>query len=187
MEDLSNLLGLTYTLGGELAKSSEVCSLLVSKHQCGIQTTAGYSSWLNGKVERHIRTSRNTIRAGLFDSNLPNNLWCFRMEDSTEKFNVIRHSSHGQSPHFVWYKEKRHISEIRVWGCAIEAKLQPKTTKALDYRTESGYYLGTAGTLDIGTQRIQMKLVIAQQHAFMNKEQSYLMENFLLVPNYLKA
>ena len=86
------------------------------------------------------------IRAGLFDSNLPNNLWCFRMEDSTEKFNAIRHSAHGQSPHFLWYKEKRHISEFRVWECAIEAKLPPTTTKAMDYRTESGYYLGTTGT-----------------------------------------
>ena len=40
----------------------------------------------------------------------------------------------------------RHISEFRVWGCAIEAKLPPITTKALDYRTESGYYLNTTGT-----------------------------------------
>ena len=118
--------------------------MLLGKHQCGIQTTAGYSSWLNGKAERHIRTSRNMIRAGLFDSNLPINLWCFKMEDSTEIYNAIKHSSHGESPHFLWYNIRRHISEFRVWRCAIEAK--PPPTQALKYRTEPGYFMGIKET-----------------------------------------
>ena len=67
------------------------------------------------------------------------------MEDSTDKYNALRHSAHGESPHFLWYNTRPHISNFRVWGCAIEAKLPP-TTKSLDHRTESGYYLGITST-----------------------------------------
>ena len=41
----------TTDLGGELAKLSEVCKLLVDKYQCGMHTTGGYLPWINGKVE----------------------------------------------------------------------------------------------------------------------------------------
>ena len=39
-------------LGGEFAKSSEFSSVLTDKHQCGVQTTVGYSSWWKRRKTR---------------------------------------------------------------------------------------------------------------------------------------
>ena len=78
--------------GGELARSSEFCNLLVEEFQCGLQTTGGYSSWLNGKVERHIRTLENTARKIRADANLPPSLWCFSYEHATDIYGAMLHS-----------------------------------------------------------------------------------------------
>ena len=42
--------------GGELSKSAELCEMLIKKHHYTIQTTTGYSSWINEKVEVHNKT-----------------------------------------------------------------------------------------------------------------------------------
>ena len=58
-------------LGGKLVRSGEFCNLLIEEYQWGLQTTSWYSSWLNGRAERHIRTLENTARKIRGDANLP--------------------------------------------------------------------------------------------------------------------
>ena len=67
--------------GGELARCLEICQLLIKKHKCGLQTTAGYSSWLNGKIESHNKTLARDWRKSSFDSDLPWKLWCLSLKD----------------------------------------------------------------------------------------------------------
>ena len=61
-------------IDGDLAHSNELCSLLYNEYQFGLQTTGGYSSWINGKVERNIRTLENMEIKTRCDSNLLTNL-----------------------------------------------------------------------------------------------------------------
>ena len=134
--------------GGELARSSEFCNLLVEEFQCGLQTTTGYSSWLNCKVERHIRTLENTARKIRADANLPPSLWCFSYEHATDIYGAMLHSAIKESPDYLWYGVRRSIHDFRVWGCHIEAMKGTKLTNSED-RTESGYFLGTTATRSV--------------------------------------
>ena len=80
-------------LGGELARSSEFCSMLMEEFQCGLQTTGGYSSWLNGKSKRHIRTIENISRRLQGDANLPSHLLCFSFEHATDILGATIHDA----------------------------------------------------------------------------------------------
>ena len=79
-------------LDGELVGSSEFFNLLVEEYQYGLQTTGGYSSWLNGKTERHIRPLENMARKIRGDSNLPTTLWCYAYEHATYVYGAMIHS-----------------------------------------------------------------------------------------------
>lgn len=57
--------------GGKLSRSSEVYELIHDDFQWGLQTAGGFLSWLNGKVETHIRTLENMERLTCYDANLP--------------------------------------------------------------------------------------------------------------------
>ena len=138
--------------GGELSKCSEACDLLIKKHQCTLQTTAGYSSWLNGKVKSHNKTSVRMCMKTLFDSGLDKSLWCLTGEDSNKTNQSLYHDGAKDSPHALWYITCPHISEFRVWGCYIEAKIPPDLIKKqgkLAEQVEQGYYMGTSGTNSI--------------------------------------
>ena len=132
--------------GGEISRSAEMCNMLISKHKCTIQTTAGYSLWLNGKAEVHNKTSCRMIRKTLFDAALPQFLWCCAMEDCTKVYRALYHEAAGDSPGFLWYKNRPHISEFRTWGCYLEAKVPDEKLKQLDSRIEKGHYMGTSAT-----------------------------------------
>ena len=87
-------------LDGELARSREFCNLFVKEYQCELQTTGIYSSWLNGKVERHIRTLENTARKIRCDENLPSTLWCYSYEHATYVYGAMIHSVTQESPDY---------------------------------------------------------------------------------------
>ena len=89
--------------GGELAGSSEFCALIKNKFAVGLERTGTYSSWLNGKAERHVQTACNMLRMGQTDHGLGDKLWCCKCEDTTQKYNAIVHSAHGEVPDFLYY------------------------------------------------------------------------------------
>ena len=135
--------------GGELARSAEFCELLIH-HSITLQQTAGYTSFLNGKVERHIQTCKNMTRCIHIDSGLDNKFWCFADEYSTKIYNILSHSAlDGESPDFFWYNERTSIHDIRCFGCqAIFYSVVPNTTD-ITPRGVKGYYLGTTATKEV--------------------------------------
>ena len=135
--------------GGELARSAEFCDLLVH-HSITLQQTAGYTSFLNGKAERHIQTAKNLTRCIHIDSGLDDKFWCFADEYSTTIYNSISHSAlDGESPDYIWYKKRCSIHDVRCFGCqAIFYLVLPSTTD-IKPRGVKGYYLGTTATKEV--------------------------------------
>ena len=86
-----------------------------------LQTTAGYSSWLNGKAERHIRTLENTARKMRGETNLPAKLWCYSYEHVTDIYRSMIHLATHEYPDYQWYGTRQSIHDFRVRGCHIEA------------------------------------------------------------------
>ena len=101
-----------------------------------METTGGFSSWINGKVERHHQTITNLCNADLFDSNNHINKWCFAIETSAEIYNNLGHSKLKETPKFLWSGSRISIKDIRVWGCQVYVKNQK--SKITDPRVIKG-------------------------------------------------
>ena len=104
-----------------------------------------YSSWSNGKAERHVQTACGMLRLGRIDHGLGDELWCCKCEDTTQKYNVIVHSGHSDLPDFRWYGQRPQVKSVSIFGYQLEA-LVGKYIHTLEPRTEEGYYLGTTST-----------------------------------------
>ena len=135
-------------MGGELATSAEFCTLLKDEFQIALQVTGPYTSWINGKVERHNQTSCEMIRVGTIDHGLGPHLWCLKCEDTTTKYNATLHSAINDIPDFLWYGTRPSIADFRIFGCKLEARLNNHLAQ-LDARCEDGYYVGTTATKSV--------------------------------------
>ena len=62
-----NVIRIRVDEGGELSRSTDFCKKLL-QFNITMETTGGFSSWLNGKVERHHQTITNMCNSDLFDS-----------------------------------------------------------------------------------------------------------------------
>jgi hypothetical protein len=96
---------------GALAQSTEFTDFLWLRHLT-LETTGGFASWLNGKIERPHRTIANKIRAMLFNSGLSNKLWCYAAEAAADAYRYTYHSALKKTPYEAWYGIKPHIDNI---------------------------------------------------------------------------
>jgi hypothetical protein len=68
---------------GALANSSKFSDLL-AQNNISMETTGGFTSFLNGKIECLHRTVANMVRALLLNFGLPSILWCYTAETATD-------------------------------------------------------------------------------------------------------
>lgn len=118
---------------------SEFISFLVAK-DITLDTTGGYASWLNGKVERPHRTIAAKVRAMLYNSGLSNKFWCYAAESAADTYRYTFHSALQKTPYEAWYGIKPNINHFRVWGCIVYVRVPHP--KKLDDRVSRGYFLG---------------------------------------------
>ena len=109
-----------------------------------MQTTGGYSSWINGKVEQHNQSINAMTRTALYDSDLQKSLWCFALESMVNTYNARVHSATSEQPDFDFYGIRRSIHDLCIWGCSIEKK--NPTTQQTTSQSISGYFMGLTHT-----------------------------------------
>jgi hypothetical protein len=124
---------------GSLARNAEFTSYLLH-HRVTLDTTGGYSSFLNGKVERPHQTISQLVRAMILNSGHTPDLWCYCAETAADIYRYTLHSAINTSPYEAWYGTKPSISDLRVWGCVVYVKV-PSPKKSED-RVTRGYFMG---------------------------------------------
>jgi hypothetical protein len=122
-----------------LANNLEFSDFLI-QHKISLQTTGGYASFLNGKVERHHRTIAQMVRSLLLNSGLPSDLWCYAAEAAADIYRYTLHSTLGKTPYEAWYGQKPSIDHLRVWGCYVYVHLPDP--KKLEHQVTRGNFLG---------------------------------------------
>jgi hypothetical protein len=124
---------------GALARSYEFTELLL-QHSITLETTGGYASFLNGKVERPNRTIADMVHALYFNAGHSPDKWCYAAETAADIYRLTLHSALGISPYEAWYGVKPRIDDLRVWGCTVYVcNPSPKKT---DSKVQRGYFMG---------------------------------------------
>ena len=81
-----------------------------------MERTGTYSSWVNGKIERHNQTIEGMIRVGTVDHGLGEQLWCCKAEDKAHKNHTIIHSAHKETFNFLWYESCPALLDFNIFG-----------------------------------------------------------------------
>jgi len=146
--------------GGELAKSAEFCRTVVGLNLI-LETTGGYASNLNGKIETMHGTSKDMTRALLQARSHSDDKWCFAF---TYAIFIIRRTINSRikmTPYEKWHSIKPSFKDLTVFGCHVYVLNATKSRKALDSRTQTdlrdiitnqdidGYFMGYSNTTKV--------------------------------------
>ncbi|OXA56431.1 Copia protein [Folsomia candida] len=104
-------------------------------------TPAGCSQ-ANGKIEREVRTVRNTARALLLEAGLPPAFWQDAVGMAVYTLNRLLSSTNKEmTPHEILFGRKPNLSHTRIFGCPASARLlTPKGEWTT--RTREGIFVG---------------------------------------------
>eukprot|EP00957_Ditylum_brightwellii_P211080 15365728-Ditylum_brightwellii.AAC.2 len=126
---------------GNISRNAEFTSMMINEFPgIKINTTSGYASWLNGKIERPHETIKNGTQATLMDAGREEMYLCYASIDVIRKYDCTLYSAINDCPDFIWYDICPSIHQLISCGFAI----YPHThdNKALTLRYTEGYYFG---------------------------------------------
>ena len=109
------------------------------------QTTVGYNSRQNGRVERMNRSLGEKMRTLLIQRNLPKSFWPYAIRAAAFKMNLTPNVD-GEFPYQLMFRKspKQFIRLMRVLGCLALVNI-PKAkryNKKLDQRAVSAIFIG---------------------------------------------
>jgi hypothetical protein len=108
-----------------------------------LRMSCPYTSPQNGKAERVIRTTNNTIRSLLFQANIPPTFWVEALHTATLLLNILPTKTlHFSTPHFALFKTVPSYEHLRVFGCTCYPNLSATTSHKLDHRSAKCVFLG---------------------------------------------
>ena len=130
-----------------------------------LRLSCPYTSPQNGKAERMLRTTNNTIRTMLLHASMPPPYWAEALTTAT--FLLNRHPSssiHNQIPHHLLHGTLPDYSSLRVFGCLCYPNLTATSPHKLAPRSAPCVFLGYPSShkgyrcLDMATRRIIISL-----------------------------
>jgi hypothetical protein len=127
---------------GSLARSSLFCAFIRDEAKLGLDTTVGYASYLNGKVERPNRTVANKVHCVLLNSDRPLSHWCYAVEASANIYRCTHHSAIHMTPHEAWYGVSPSAKEMH--SCSCRVLVADHALKKSEDRACDGFYYGFA-------------------------------------------
>jgi len=136
-------------------------------HEAGylLEPTAPDAPFQNGMAERPNQTLGQMMRCLLHSANLGPEFWSFALVHAARIYNMIPHSSTGETPHYLFTGNRPTADNLRIWGCLVYSRNRgPRPTK-LDYHTSTGLFLGyTATTKNIHFYDLQTKRLKTATH-----------------------
>ncbi len=108
------------------------------------QKTVPYSPQQNGVAERMNRTLMDKARAMLFESDLQLNLWGEAAMTACYLRNRSPAAGISMTPFEAFWGKKPDVSNLRVFGCAVWAKVPDQFRKKLDPKAVKGIFVGYA-------------------------------------------
>ena len=112
--------------------------------ECGIEAsyTMPGTPQQNGVAERRNRTLLDMVRCMLTHSSLPDFLWGDALRTAVYILNQVPSKSVPKTPYELIYGKKPSLRHFRVWGCKAEVRPFIPSTRKLDSKTVSGFFIG---------------------------------------------
>ena len=132
---------------GALAHSSKFLWIIITLG-IAIETTIGYKSTSNSKVEQSMQENHKLTKIALLISNLPTYLWYYIHQYATYIRYRILYSGSNHIPYFIWYGRHSSAKSVKIQSSAgiitnASGKLTAPRTKhcQLRYRNYEMTYL----------------------------------------------
>jgi dUTP pyrophosphatase len=136
-------------------------------HEAGylLEPTAPDAPFQNGMAERPNQTLGQMMRCLLHSANLGPEFWSFALLHAARLYNIIPHSSTGQTPHYLFTGNCPSAKNLRIWGCLVYSRNRGPRPNKLDYHTSTGFFLEyTATTKNIHFYDLQTKCLKTATH-----------------------